>query len=254
MMKMNASIATSKKNKRKTRIKRKNWFHFLFAIPFIAFYHGFYRVKVEGKENIPRRGGFVIMANHLSHLDSFIIGEAVFWKYPWPLFFPADTKLWKNPIFKPIVQNMNTIPVFKGSKQLSMVRYAAAATKLGYSVVYYPEGARTKDGRLQPGKLGSGLLAHISKAPIVPCFIKNAEKAMPVGKGFKIGRGPRDIQLEIIFGRPLNLKKYYDLPVSKETSYMITLEIMNSIRKLGKLTEEQLQPTLLKQLKEAGFL
>lgn len=207
-----------------------------------------------GKENIPRRGGFIIMSNHLSHLDSFIIGEAVFWRHPWPLFFPADTKLWKNPIFMPIVQNMNTVPVFKGSKQLSVVKYAAAVTKKGYSVVYYPEGARTKDGRLQPGKLGAGLLAHVSRAPIIPCFIRNADAAMPVGKGFKIGRGPRDIQLEVTFGKPLNLKKYYSRPVSKETSYLITLEIMNAIRKLGKLTDDKIQPTLLKQLKEAGFI
>ncbi|MHA1973776.1 MAG: lysophospholipid acyltransferase family protein [Candidatus Hodarchaeales archaeon] len=209
----------------------------LYAIPILLFFfHVFYKVKVWGKENVPARGvnnqGIIIMANHLSHLDAFLVGFAAFPRFYKPFFYPADAKLWRLSLFRPILVGMNCIPIFKGSKSTDVVKYHIAIVKNGGSVTYFPEGARTKDGKLQPGKLGAGWIAHATQALVIPCAIKNTDVAMPVGKSFTFGGGPRRITLKVKFGKPLDLRKYYKLKSSKTTSQTISNYIMEEIAQL----------------------
>ena len=218
------------------KIRHKNLLH-LYAIPIlIAFFNIAYKLKVVGKENVPSRGrnnkGIIIMANHLSHLDAFLIGFAAFPRFYKPFFYPADAKLWKLPFFRPILHGMNCIPIFKGSKNLDVVKYNIAIVNNGGSICYFPEGARSKDGKLQPGKLGAGWLAHTTRALVIPCAVKNTNVAMPVGKPFTLGGGSRRIVLKVIFGPPLDLRKFYKLPNSRDTSKRITDYIMEEISHL----------------------
>ncbi|MHA2243339.1 MAG: lysophospholipid acyltransferase family protein [Candidatus Hodarchaeales archaeon] len=218
------------------KIRVKYMLH-LYAIPiFLAFFHICYRIKVWGKKHVPAKGwgnkGIIIMSNHRSHLDPFLVGITAFPRFYKPFFYPADAKLWKLPFFRPILHGMNCFPVFKGSKRMDVIKYHIAVINNGGSVSYFPEGARTKDGKLQPGKLGAGLIAHSTRALVIPCAVKNTDIAMPVGKPFTLGGGPRRITLEVKFGAPLNLRKYYNLPSSKETSQRISDHIMVEIEKL----------------------
>ncbi len=240
------------KDWKKKRIKTKKMLHAYFIIPMIILFKLFYKIKVYGRENIPRSGKFIIMANHLSHLDSFLIGYAVFWRNPRPLFYPADAKLWKLPLFRPILVGMNTIPIFKGKKDINTIKFAIKVVNSGNGMLYYPEGARRKKPYppLQPGRLGAGWIAHATRAPIIPCFIKNVEKAMPVGKGFRLGGGPRRITLIVKFGKPLDLRKYYKSPESKETSIKIVEEIMTAIQRLGGIKDEDYPNKVLAGKKE----
>jgi 1-acyl-sn-glycerol-3-phosphate acyltransferase len=172
------------------------------------------------------------MTNHLSHMDAFLVGLAAFPRFYKPFFYPADAKLWKLPWFRPILAGMNCIPIFKGSKSTDVIKYHIAIVKKGGSVSYFPEGARSKDGNLQLGKLGAGWLAHSTKALIIPCAIKNTNIAMPVGKPLTLGGGPRKISLKVKFGSPLDLREFYRLKSSKVTSQKISDFIMNEIAKL----------------------
>jgi 1-acyl-sn-glycerol-3-phosphate acyltransferase len=218
------------------KIRIKIMLH-LYAIPILlSFFHACYHMKVQGKRNVPARGpdnkGIIIMSNHLSLLDPFFVGLSVFPRFYKPFFYPADAKLWKLPLFRPILHGMNCIPVFKGSKSLDIVKYNIAVVRGGGSVVYFPEGARTKDGKLQPGKLGAGLLAHATKTLVIPCAIKNTAITMPVGKSFTLGGGPRRLVLKAKFGSPLDLRRFYKLTSSKVTSQTISDFIMEEIAKL----------------------
>jgi len=220
------------------KIRTKIMLH-LYAIPILlSFFHICYKVKVWGKKHVPAKGwdnkGIIIMSNHRSHLDPFLVGVAAFPRFYKPFFYPADAKLWKLPLFRPILQGMNCFPVFKGSKSMDIIKHHIAVIKGGGSVSYFPEGARTKDGKLQPGKLGAGLIAHSTRALVLPCAVKNTEIAMPVGKPFTLGGGPRKITLKVKFGPPLDLRDYYKLPSSKETSQKISDLIMAEIAKLMK--------------------
>lgn len=218
------------------KIRVKIMLH-LYAIPILfAFFHLCYRIKVWGKQYVPARGwdnkGIIIMSNHRSHLDPFLVGWAAFPRFYKPFFYPADAKLWKLPLFRPILHGMNCFPVFKGSKKMDIIKYHIAIVKNGGSVCYFPEGARTKDGKLQPGKLGAGLIAHSTRALVIPCGVQNTDIAMPVGRPITLGDGPRKITLKVKFGPPLDLKKFYKLPSSKDTSQQISDYIMVKIANL----------------------
>ncbi len=211
----------------------------LYAIPILlAFFHLCYRLKVWGKEFVPARGlnnkGIIIMANHRSLLDPFLVGLAAFPRFYKPFFYPADAKLWKLPLFRPILHGMNCFPVFKGSKKMDIIKYHIAVVRSGGSVCYFPEGARTKDGKLQPGKLGAGLIAHSTQALVIPCAVQNTDIAMPVGRPFTLGGGPRKIILKVKFGSPVDLREFYKLSSSKETSQQISDYIMVKIAELLK--------------------
>ncbi len=209
----------------------------LYAIPILIFFFNIaFKIRIWGKENVPSKGlnnkGIIIMANHLSHIDAFLIGLAAFPRFYKPFFYPADAKLWKLPFFKPILHGMNCIPIFKGSKNLDVIKYNIAIVNRGGSICYFPEGARSKDGKLQSGKLGAGWLAHATHALIIPCAVKNTNLAMPVGKPLTLGGGPKRIELKVKFGPPLNLKNFYKQPVSKDTSQKISDFIVQKIAEL----------------------
>ncbi len=211
----------------------KFWFNLIGYFGKYILQNLFWKVKVEGIENVPRHRNIVLMPNHISHADSYF---AVMNLYPCqPFHAIADEKLFKSPFFKQFAKAFNAFPVRKGSKNLNIVKYAAKRINNGDSLLWYPEGQRHKtpeDNHTYPGKLGSGLLAHSIDAPIVPCFLAGTEYVMPVGRGIKIGKKPRSINILIRYGKPINLDDLRELPPSPKTSQMIVDRIMEGIEAL----------------------
>ncbi len=211
-----------------------HWFIYILLKMFIpSILRLFYRISFIGSKNVPRSGPVIVMSNHLSHMDSIMLGMGMPVRPP---FFMADEKLYHYSgfvrFFSVMIRRLNTYPVRKRSKDRFPVEYSIKAVKDGNLMVYYPEGARNKNpksGNLQSARIGAGWVAHETKATVVPAFLAGIEDMMPVSGGFRIGRGPRALRIEIIFGKPLNLRKYYQLPSGKETSQKITDEIMKAI-------------------------
>ena len=212
------------------KIKKKNFLH-IYAIPaVILFFNLLYKTKVTGRRHIPRDRPFIIMSNHHSHIDAFLVGYGGFPRAFGPIFYPADAKLWKSIVFRILLNGFNTIPIFKkqsGEKHATnVVKFMREVVRAKQNLIYFPEGARSKDGKLQKGKLGTGWLAHETRVPIIPCALKNTDIAMPVRKGFSFGGGPRRIKLAIKFGPQIDLSEFYKLERSPETSKLITERIM----------------------------
>jgi len=219
------------------KIKQKKFLH-AYAIPFTMFlYNLMFKSNIIGKKHIPRKGPFIIMSNHLSHLDVFFVAYGCFPEVIRPFYAPADAKLWKSPMFKTLLQGFNSIPIFKhesGEKHAeNVIKYMIEVVRSGENIIYFPEGARSKDGKLQKGKIGTGWLAHATRVPIIPCVLKNTDIAMPVRKGIYLGRGPRSIELTLKFGPPVELNEYYQLEKNPETSKLITDRIMLELKKLN---------------------
>ncbi len=190
-----------------------------------------WRYSVEGKENIPKKTNLIFMPNHVSHFDSFLVGSY----YPYTPIGIADEKLFNNKLFALFAKNINAFPVRKGTKSLDIVKYAISRVNRGDSMLWFPEGQRHKNPRenkLNPGKLGSGMIAHAIKAPIVPVFISGAEFAMGVGRALTMGAGPRAIRIKVKFGKPVYLDDLRNLPASKDTSQKVVDRIMADIEKL----------------------
>lgn len=211
---------------------RTNKFWYKLTMPLINFVIGRgWKITVEGKENIPKDGNYILMPNHVSHFDSFLCATR-FNSAPIAI---ADEKLYKNKYFRIIARLYNAFPVRKGTKSTAIVEYGISRVNKGDSMLWFPEGQRHKNpssNRCNPGKLGSGMFAHGITAPIVPVFISGAEFAMPVGKPLSMGRGPRSIKVGIKYGKPVPLDDLRELPPSKETSQKVVNRIMEHIEKL----------------------
>lgn len=131
-------------------------------------YYGLYNVKVEGKENIPEKSGFIIAANHRTFADPPLIavtaGCAKF-------SFVAKEELFSNPLFGWLIRRLGAFPVVRGKGDLSVITESVEKIRQGRNLVIFPEGTRHKDGKVGKGKTGVVLIAAKSGAAVVPAGI-----------------------------------------------------------------------------------
>ncbi|HAV43184.1 TPA: 1-acyl-sn-glycerol-3-phosphate acyltransferase [bacterium] len=181
-----------------------------------------FRLKIKGRENIPRTGGVLICSNHLSNLDPVIIGAAV----PRSLHYMAKWGLFRNPVFGRLITILHAFPIHQRGFCHQAFNKIQNLLESGKAVVLYPEGTRSKDGRLGPAKAGVGMIISKTKRVcVVPARIIGTDRALPVG-----GLFIRPYPIEIHFGKPL----YFETPdpPSKERYMEIAQTIMTRIEKL----------------------
>lgn len=142
-------------------------------------FYGLLRLKVIGRENIPKEGGLIVAANHTSYLDPPLVGLAL-WPYR-KLYYVAKTELFKIPILGFILRLVNAFPVKRGKPDRLALKRASHLLKKGEAVCIFPEGTRSRDGKLQPPELGISLLVLLSGAPVLPVAVINTDKALPRG-------------------------------------------------------------------------
>jgi 1-acyl-sn-glycerol-3-phosphate acyltransferase len=154
-----------------------------------------HRVRVEGLENLPKEGGAVLAANHQSFLDILLLGGFV----PRHTAFVARDTLadWKWLAY--VMRECGTVLVKRGTSDRKALRGMADHLVLGDCVAIFPEGTRSKDGRLGEMKGGALLAARMAKVPIVPIGIRGAHEAWPRGRWIPF---PKKIGLR--FGPPVD--------------------------------------------------
>lgn len=133
-----------------------------------------FRLKVEGAENFPKEGGFIIAANHRSYLDPPIINTIS----PFPVIFMAKEDLFKVPILGSIITKAGAIPVERGRKGVKSLIKAIDFLKKGYVIGIFPEGTRAAPGKFLKPQPGIGLLIEKTKVPVVPVRIEGADKVL----------------------------------------------------------------------------
>ncbi|MHA2253432.1 MAG: lysophospholipid acyltransferase family protein [Candidatus Kariarchaeaceae archaeon] len=213
--------------------KTNQFWYNLILKPLVAIMKFGWKVRIEGKENVPLERNFVLMPNHVSHFDSFLAGA-----FLGPKLAPiaiVDEKLFKNRYFGMFAKRLNGFPVRKGTKNMNIVKYAINRINSGDTLLWYPEGQRHKTpwiNACNSGKLGSGMLAHSIEAPIVPCYVSGPEFAMPVGRRITWGMGPRSIEITVHFGKPVPLDDLRQLPASPEVSKLVVSRIIEKIEEL----------------------
>ncbi len=197
--------------------------------PFSALYHFFLIKEVRGNENLPKRGGFIIAANHMSYLDipslSFIIHKSI----KKEARYIAKKELFYNPIMRYLLETAETIPVDRGKKDGNVFKEAITYLKKGGVIAIYPEGTRTLTGKIQKGKTGVARLALWAKVPVVPVGIKGTFELMPSGR--ILPKLKKSIIVNI--GKPLYFNKYYGKKITKRLIRGITDAIMKNILNLA---------------------
>ena len=163
----------------------------------------FYRLcgmKVTGQENLPEKGPFIILSNHRSMGDPFVLG--VLYEQG-ELHFMAKEELFHNPIVRWYITHMHGFPVKRGQADLSAMRTAMQVLRDGDALGIFPEGTRHKDGVMGQVQSGVSVLTLRSNVPLVPVYLS--------GK-YRIGGKPR-----AIIGKPIETEDLRARRPDKET-------------------------------------
>ncbi|MDD2271038.1 MAG: lysophospholipid acyltransferase family protein [Desulfuromonadaceae bacterium] len=137
------------------------------------------RFTISGAENLPP-GPVIFMSNHQSNFDILALLAAM----PRQINWIAKKELFEIPIFGPSMRRGGYIPLDRGDgrKALQSMDEAAATIHQGKSVVLFPEGTRTQDGKLLPFKRGGFILARKAEVPVVPVTINGSGSINPAGR------------------------------------------------------------------------
>lgn len=170
-----------------------------------------YRVKVEGKANVPKKGPVIICSNHISNLDPPVVGMTA----PRDIYFMAKEELFHVPVLKKILPRIQVFPIKRGMKDRNALRKGLEILGEGKVLGLFPEGTRSKTGELGQGLSGAGFFAARSEAYIVPCAIIGPYKPFR--------------RLKVVYGKPLDMDEYRK---RKAPAKEVTDVIMEEIRLL----------------------
>lgn len=188
---------------------------------------GLYRVRGRGAEDFPTEGPAIIVANHVSFMDSLWVPVCV----PRQMVFLAKAEYfesWKTAWF---FRALGMIPVKRDVKEQTEAALQAGLEVLetGGVLGLYPEGTRSPDGRLYRGRTGVARLALRSRAPVIPVGLIGSREVMPKQAKFPKPWGNVKAQ----FGRPLTFERYYRQAEDRFVLRAVTDEIMYEIMSLS---------------------
>lgn len=171
-------------------------------------FYPLYRIRVIGKENVPKDGPVIICSNHISNLDPPVVGITS----PRDIYFMAKGELFDKPILGKLLRGIQAFPVKRGMRDRNALRTGLKILEEGNTLGLFPEGTRSKTNDLGKPLAGAGFFALRSDAVIIPCAI--------IGP-YKPGR-----TLTVIYGKPMDIASYRAEKTSaKETAEAIMSEI-----------------------------
>lgn len=155
-----------------------------------------YRCEWHGVENVPMEGGVIIAPNHASVLDPPIVGCVV----PRMIKYLAKEELFRVPGVKDILNYSYSIPIDRGGYTKGTMKKIIEGLRDGWGLMFFPEGTRTRTGKIGEPKKGAGMVAVMADVPVVPCWIDGTYKAIPfiskVRVYFLPPFNPRDINAD----------------------------------------------------------
>jgi 1-acyl-sn-glycerol-3-phosphate acyltransferase len=151
-----------------------------------------YRIEALGLQNLPREGGFVLAANHVSNFDPWVLGMPLFPQRF--LRFMAKSELFRWPI-GPIVHGAGAFKVRRGTGDVEAIQTAVELVRRGEIVVMFPEGTRQRKGLVKKREArphtGAARIAQNAEAPLVPAAVKGTDRLARLAK------------LRVAYGAPL---------------------------------------------------
>ena len=163
------------------------------GVPCWVLFRVLLRWRISGLDNVPA-GGAIIAPNHQSFWDIPLVG-IVLWQRR--VHFMAKSELFQNPIFSWVIRTLLAFPVKRGVPDRSAIRYAIEKLNDGDLVTIFPEGTRSKTGKLGVPEAGMSLIAAKADVPVVPVAI--------IGTREIFSRVCFLPQLQVVFAKPVKL-------------------------------------------------
>lgn len=157
----------------------------------------FFRLNVEGLENLPEKGPYIITPNHASYLDGFNVVAALPSKSFRDLYSLGFQKYFTGTFKESFARLAHVIPVDPETYLNKALQMASFILRNGKSLMIFPEGGRSYDGEMMEFKKGVGILSVELNVPVIPTYIKGSFEALPRGKIW-----PKFTEIKITFGKP----------------------------------------------------
>jgi 1-acyl-sn-glycerol-3-phosphate acyltransferase len=171
------------------------WFYYIARGLLIGLFKLLTRWQVKGRENVPREGPVLVVANHVNFNDPPLLGVSL----GRTVIFMAKEELFRSPIIAYFVGGFGSFPVYRNRLDRQAIRSSQKVLADGLALAMFPESHRSWDAQLQPGLPGSALIAYRCGVPILPVGIIGTEQLRGVGWLF---RRPR---LTVNIGQPFSL-------------------------------------------------
>lgn len=169
--------------------------YYLGWVFFRTLFATYFRWRVFNPERVPLAGPVILACNHASFLDPPLVGAAL----PRAVSYLARDTLFPYPLVGALLRSWNAVPVDREGGGAVGLRRILGVLQQGHGVIIFPEGTRTRDGRLQPARSGIGLMVLKSEAPVVPVRVFGTFEAY--GRHRRV---PRPYRLAVKYGRPLD--------------------------------------------------
>lgn len=200
--------------------------YFLLRQIVLLIYKIVYNLSFEGLENIPKEGGYIYASNHRSYADPVLISL----KVPVRFNYMAKKELFKNPFFSALIRAFGAFPVERGTGDTSIIETSIEKLEKGKNLVIFPEGTRSKDGKVGAGKSGVAMIAAKAGVDVIPVGI--------------VFEGKLSFRKKVVvkYGKPISAEnlKISDNPTTKELRGLkktimasITELVEGDVKKLG---------------------
>ncbi|MGA8271968.1 MAG: lysophospholipid acyltransferase family protein [Candidatus Sulfotelmatobacter sp.] len=190
-------------------------------------------LAVEGRHHLPD-GPFLLCSNHSSHADSAALMMASGRSFrSFALLGASDYFFQSRSVRWSVSALMNVIPIERRPGPKSLADCLASCRRFleqtGGSVILYPEGTRSPDGKMRAFKAGAGLFARELGVPVVPAYIEGTHRILPKGRSV-----PRSCPVTVRFGKPLEFINLEDNKESlRDRRRSIVEELSKNIQLLG---------------------
>jgi 1-acyl-sn-glycerol-3-phosphate acyltransferase len=189
-----------------------------------------FRWKVYGLEHIPLTGGAILAVNHTSALDPLLGGDGL----PRKIWYLGRASLIRNRFVDFILKCQHMVPITRGEADLGAMKRVIGLIKSGEIVLMFPEGTRSLDGSLGPGREGIGVFVRHAEADVIPCYISGAWRALPKGAIL-----PRPRKIRVAYGPVIRYEEFGDCPKGREGLSRISAKIMERIAALKRQLESE---------------
>jgi 1-acyl-sn-glycerol-3-phosphate acyltransferase len=177
---------------------------------------GVFRIRVNGTEQVPKTGAFLLVCNHASNLDPVIVAHSA----ARPVAFMAKEELFRVPILKDVIRTYGAFPVKRGSGDRGAFRVALEALNAGWAVGIFLNGTRTEDGRIPTPQLGASMIAAKAGVSLLPMAISGSERILPKGKTI-----PTLAHLHVSFGELIPAPQNSDRETLRSVTQQCTEQI-----------------------------
>ena len=180
-----------------------------FALPFFrVLFSILTRYRVVGQENVPKHGPLLIVANHLSDSDQYLL----YFTIKRRMMFMAKEELFRSPVIRVLAMGFGAFPVRQNGVSRKALANAYRILDSGLALAMFPEGARSRDAGLRRALPGTALIALDKKVPILPVGITGME-AKWKGIPWAAIHRPR---ISVNIGRPFYLPDTRHRPTKAE--------------------------------------